>query len=144
MPRPGSTVIHPELLASAADWSARGQVDTCTITRRTEVAWDPETNTDTPTWTTVWTGTIRLQDVQPFGGARTGGFGDEPVTTSSYFAVIADTATDIRVEDVVTIDSSADPDLIGRTLRVTESLVDSFHVHRRLVLEDAATPEGEA
>lgn len=143
MPRPGSTVLHPRMLGTAADWSARGQVDTCTITRTAGSTWDPETNADTPTTDTVYEGTIRLQDVQPFGGGRVVGFGDEPVTTSSYFAVIHDTAADVRVEDVVTIDTSADPALVGRTLRVTESLVDSFHVHRRLVLEDATTPEGD-
>lgn len=143
MPRPDSQVIHPDLLATAQAWSGRSRIDTCTITRPGVSTWDPETNSSSDGTTTVYDGPIRMQDVQPFGGSRTTGFGGQAVTTSSYFAVIDADAAEIRIEDIVTFTDSADPDLIGRSLRVTEVLVDTFHTHRRLVLEEAATPAGD-
>lgn len=142
MPRPASRTIHPDLLSTARRWSAVSMIDVCTISRRTGTSYDPVTNDDVATATTIYQGRCRIQDVQPFGGARVQQFGGRPVTTSGYFAVLPADAAQVRIEDTVTITASADPQLVGRSMRVTEVLVDTFHAHRRLLLEDMSTPTG--
>jgi hypothetical protein len=142
MPRPGTPVIHPSMLDTVTGWAARGRIDECVITREGPAVWDPDTNVDTAATATVYEGSILIQDVRPSSESRSQPFGDQPVVTSSYFASIDAAAADIHVEDIVTVTASADPDLLGRTLRVTEVRLDSFHVRRRLLLEETTTPTG--
>lgn len=62
--------------------------------------------------------------------------GEEPVTQRTYDVTLPSSASGIEVDHVLTVSESADPDLVGRPLRVRNVMVASVHVQRRLVVED--------
>lgn len=109
---------------------------TCTITRAGagERVFDVETNDYTePTPTTVYTGPCKVRRTARSGddvdaGERRLREQDLEVT------VPADTAVD--ESDAVTVTASPDPDLVGKTLRVTDVLSDDWQVNRRLAVEE--------
>lgn len=143
MPRPGSGIFHPDFFTTGQQWSKRSMIGEVVITRQGEPVYDPVTNTTSDGTTTVWSGPARMQDVQPFGGSSVQQFGDQPTTTSGYFAVIPLETPEIRIEDIVTWTTAEDPEAVGRAMRVTEVLVDGYPHGRRLRIEEATTPAGD-
>jgi len=106
-------------LARGRAMAEAGMTTTCTITRVTGETTNPVTAVITPTTVTVYSGKCRMQQrsVDPSQEQPGQAFVrlvpfelQLPVTTS----------TGIRAEDLVTVTASEhDPDLVGRTFRVT-------------------------
>ncbi len=67
--------------------------------------------------------------------------GEGPVTQRTYDVTLPSTASGIEVDHVLIVSQSADPDLVGRPLRVRDAKVASVHVQRRLVVEDTSVVE---
>lgn len=125
MPLPNARVIGPR-------WSAhhRPVVDAtltgeCTIrhpaAKPTPGDLDPETGTypDTGQATPHFTGACRVQVLLTDSRVETAG---DQVTVAGYLVVVSQTATEVRVGDIVAItavDDNGSPALAGRELRVT-------------------------
>lgn len=112
-------------------------VDSCTITRSTgEVgALDPATGLQTPTApTTVYTGKCRVQTYEAQEARPASG---QHVFSVQRYSVHIPAGTQVRVDDQVTISSATlDPDLTGRTYRVTGLLHKTFATANRLLVEE--------
>jgi hypothetical protein len=109
--------------------------DRCTIRQPGSTAFDAGTYTST-TGAVVYEGPCR---VHPQGRSdAVVQAGEEPVTQRTYDVTLPSSASGIEVDHVLTVTESADPDLVGRPLRVRDAKVASVHVQRRLVVEDTS------
>lgn len=147
MPLRNSRLLHPrfhdELRRSAV--GDAGLPDHGTITRAGvgDGTIDPDSTWVPPAPTTVYEDDLRVQP-EPTQD-RVVVVGDRAVTLHRYRASIRWDANQVLVDDVLTLDRSADPQLIGRPLVVRDVTYDTFQVRRYLLLEDhpeLATPEG--
>jgi hypothetical protein len=110
-------------------------LDTCTVKRRTGTSTDPETGVVTATFTTVYSGTCKIQ--QSLSQAS------NPVAGEHQYTV-QDTRWDtpvgsgpFAVNDVVTITAAAeDAQLVGRQFRVTELFNKSLATAQRCRVEE--------
>ena len=110
--------------------------DVCTITRAStsEPTFDPDTGTyTTPAPTTLYSG-IACR-AAPFTGDRVVQAGEEPVTLRFYNVTLPVTTTGIEVDDLIAVTTSADPDLVGTSLRVRDSRASSMGAQRRVTAE---------
>jgi hypothetical protein len=90
-------------------------------------------------------GTVDMQTVPVYQGAaqvlkpeavqRPEVIGAKPVEVSSFQATIPHDV-DVRKRDLLTVDGSYDPTLVGRTFRVVEVRRSEWLVNRKLTLED--------
>lgn len=122
----------------------RGQVlaealmqDSCTITRAGGgSSFDPATGTYTdPASTTVYTGKCRVKPRNLVD--RTVQAGEQQVSLWPFEVSVPVSATDVDLDDVVTVTGSIDPSLVGRTLRVRSVARGTFLTARRLDCEEA-------
>lgn len=149
MPLPNSRLLHPrfhENLRRSAVGDA-GLPDGCLVERTSTTApvIDPDTAAMTVTdSTTVFAGPCRVQADATQDSTVV--IGDQAVALHRYRASIPHDAPQILVDDVFTVTSSADLQLIGRPLVVRDVHYDTFQVRRYLLLEDhpqTATPGEE-
>lgn len=131
---------------TAAEVATRGQAlaeslmtDTCTITRAGagERTFNATTNSYTdPADTTVYTGACRVKP-SALSGNTTAQAGEREVSLWPYSVSIpfAETA---ELDDVVTVTASADPSLVGRTLRVRSVARGTYLTARRLDCEEVS------
>lgn len=129
-------LIGPLELAGLRDLAEQAMPDLCTITRPGERgAYDRETNTHAPsTDTEVWSGRCRVAR----GGlaavdADTGGLAE---TLGRYTVHLPHDVDPVEIGDVVTVDESTDPLLIGQFLTVTSVPPSSIHAQRSVEVED--------
>lgn len=134
MPRPGSRVIP-------SGWEARHRpvaegTHTATITFRRPAAapvFDPATGTTTRPTVTVYTGPCRIQEL-PREHVVTDPA--QRITIRRYMVSVPIAATNLRVDDVGTVDTANDASLPGRPLRVTDVLRGSLTFERNLTCID--------
>lgn len=136
MPLPGARVIHPRLHESVRSvQSDRGLPDECTITRPDGGALNPGTLIWTPNAPVVYTGPCRVQLLPP-GRVFVNQHGDASVSVVRYSASLPWDTTDIAVDDVLTVTTSKDPKMIGRSFVVYNVTVDTFGSRRFVDLID--------
>lgn len=92
-------------------------VDACSIQRRTGGTFDPGTGTYGPGGgTTIYAGRCRVSP-SPSMGQRVQ-VGEEAVVDQARWVFLPREATGVKVEDIVEVTASEDPDIIGRELTV--------------------------
>lgn len=109
---------------------------TCTITRpgAGERVFDPDANAYTdPTPTSVYTGPCKVRRTDRSGNDTQAG---EQTLRLQDLEVTLPADTAVAEGDVVTIDSSPDPALVDKTLRITDVLSDDQQVNRRCLVEE--------
>ena len=113
--------------------------DTCTITRANgEPTYNPSTLTyTTPTPTTVYTGKCRVKP-SVLSGNTTVQAGEERVALWPFSISVPFSATDVELDDIVTVTSSADASLVGRPLRVRSIARGTNVTARRLDCEETS------
>lgn len=133
-----SSAIEAELLTLQAEAEAR-MVDACTIRRTTDAdpIIDPVTLQLTPVYTTVYTGKCRLRQ----GGAmsREREAGERISIGIGVMVSIPVATTGVQVGDEVRVTTSRDPELVGKTFRVTALERQTDTTARRLECEEAQT-----
>lgn len=139
MPLPNSGLIHPRfhqnLRRSAV--GDRGLPDACLIERPSTTAptIDPDTAAMTMTaGTTVFAGACRVQPEATQDSTVV--IGDQATVLHRYRASIPHDAPQVLPDDVLTVQSSTDLQLVGRPLVVRDVHYDTFQVRRYLLLED--------
>lgn len=122
-------------LAAAAAYAKRLQAASCVITRSGgEGTFDPETGQVTdPQPVEVYDGPCQ---VLPTGADRVVDFAEQPTSLRQYDVTLTGLAEDVRVEDTVTVASTADSRLDGMTLRVLDVKKSSLPTNRRLACEE--------
>lgn len=114
-------------------------VDEATITRNGgEAVFDPVTGTYTdPADSTIYTGPCRVQVGAP--SVTTPEAGGDVLSVLRLTVQVPVSATGIQVNDVVTITAAThDPDLEGKTYRVTGTHAKTHATARRLEVEEVA------
>ena len=126
--------------------TARGQrfaehlmTDTCTITRANgDPTYNPSTLTYTPaTPTTVYSGKCRVKP-SVLSGNTTVQAGEERVALWPFSVSVPFSATDVELDDIVTVTASADASLVGRPLRVRSIARGTNVTARRLDCEETS------
>jgi hypothetical protein len=117
--------------------------DTCRITRASgEPVLDEETLELTETGETIYEGPCR---VRPQGSQED----DQPVgdlheTLGPYVGTLPYDAEGVLVDDYLTVLSSSDADMVGRSFQVRHIGLSSWQIDRRVGLEDREQPKGTA
>lgn len=115
-------------------------VDTCTINEPSDVAFDPEEGTYTDMiGDEVYSGSCW---VRPTGGDRVVDVGEGVQSLRLFNVTLPWDTTGVTLNHLVTVNTSDDPHLIGRVLRVVDVQGGSDTAYRRLVCEDTLTVEG--
>lgn len=138
MPRPGTPVVHPRMLDSLRTVAQGAQSGTCQLLRPSDAppALNPSTLAYEPGPPVVlWSGPCRVQP-QSRSGAQVVDAAGEQVTLSGYQVTVPISAGQVVVDDLVLITASADPQLVGRTLRVTDVSYGDLQAERHLDCED--------
>lgn len=122
-------------LAGLRSTSESALPDTCTINRP---ATGGTLNTATGQWTPssateIYDGACRIRPVTSADQSVV--FGDEQITRQRYVGTFPHDITRLRIDDVVTVTDSSDPDIDQRTFRVVVVSSGSFHIDRRAGLE---------
>lgn len=124
--------------ASARRRLERWLTDTCTITGPDERDYDPATHRYTTTaGDPVYTGACRL--TRSGTSDRVVLAGEGPVSLRLFDLTLPWDTTGLAVNQIVTITSSDDPQLDGRTYRVVDIQGNSETAYRRVVVEDTLT-----
>lgn len=111
--------------------------DACTVKRLTGSASDPDTGVVTPTYTTVYTGRCKVQQV-PSGAQST--VGEATITQSPLTLHIPASATGPTTDDIATITACVlDPELVGRVFHLTAPAHKSFATARRLPMSEVTS-----
>lgn len=113
--------------------------DTCTIRRPGAPVFDAATGAYTTPDTTVYTGKCRVR-------TRSVGFlrdrlveaGEEQVSLWPYIVAVPMSVTGVQVSDVVTVDTSGDPALVGVAMRVRVATLGTNANARKLDCEQIA------
>lgn len=118
-----------------AHHQSRWATASCTISRPAgDPVFDPATGTYTdPVSITVYSGPCQ---VAPVGADRVVQFGEQPTSLRQYDVTIVGLAEAVQVEDLVTVSSSADPQLDGLELRALDVKKGSLPTNRRLTCEE--------
>lgn len=108
---------------------------TCTIGRAGPGTYDPVTmQYGDNTSTLIYSGPCRVQ--QRTSAETTADVVGQQVTTRSYLVAVQYDAGQVEVDDIVTVTDSADAQLTGRRLRVTDVQYGSAQWQRDLYCED--------
>lgn len=139
-------------IAGMRDTSASALPDTCTITRPGgDFTLDAVTLDSEPAdAVTVYAGVCR---VRPRGSQEQDSqVGDLHETLGPYVAtlpalvshegVTAGDPNDVRVDDYLTVVTSTDPSMVGRSFQVRHVGWSSWQIDRRIGLEDREQPQG--
>lgn len=112
--------------------------DTCTISRRTGEATDPNTGQITPTYAGVYTGKCRFQ--QRSAASRETDVGEATLLLRRMELQLPMAVTGVQVDDVVTADASVlDPDLPGRQFVVRDLAHGTHKTARRIGIQEATS-----
>lgn len=111
-------------------------VDTCTIRTSVAPAFDPDAGYSDDTGDTVYSGRCW---VRPYRDRRVVEVGEDVTTLHLYTVRLPWDTTGVEVDQLVTVDTSDDPHMIGRVLRVVDVQGGSATPDRRLVCEDTLT-----
>lgn len=103
------------VLARAQAAAERRMFDACTIRRITGAVADPDTGRETPTYTVLYTGKCRIQ--QATAQAQREDVGEDHQLLLRLEVQLPTSVTGLQVGDQVTVTSSLDADLVGRTFR---------------------------
>ncbi|MET0416384.1 MAG: DUF6093 family protein [Actinoplanes sp.] len=106
-----------DLVAEAQAFAEEGMVDTCTIQHVTGENTDADGNV-TPTYSTVYTGSCRVQQQQPYAERNDAGQAYQLLLRLEIQLPMS--VTGISPDDVVTIVTSRDADLVGRQFSVRD------------------------
>lgn len=113
-------------------------VDACTIKRVTNSSTNDNTAVVTPTYSTVYSGKCRVQQVVPV--SRPHDVGEAAVWLQRLTLQLPMSVTGIASDDLVTVTASAlDPDLVGRTFHVRELGHKSHMTSRRVQIEEVTS-----
>lgn len=105
-------------------------VDTVTITRPTAGSFDANTGRHTTgTLSTIYTGKARLA---PTRGPREMALGEEIVAMRDTDCYIPIGSPAPRRDDLITVNTSRDPQNVGRVFRITDVRVGSYTASRQL------------
>lgn len=107
-----------DLLAEAQAFAEEGMVDTCTIQHPTGETLDPVTDQVTPTYSTTYAGVCRIQQQQPY--AERNDAGQQYQLLLRIEVQLPVRVIGIFPDDVVTIVTSRDADLVGRKFSVRD------------------------
>lgn len=138
MPRPGSTVVHPRMLDHLRPIPESAMAGTCELQRPAggEQVLDDTTGTyDAAAPSVLWTGPCRVQprSRSVVSDVEAGG---EMVTLADYQVTVPVSATAVGVDDLVHVLTSVDPQLAGKTLRITDVATGDYQLERQLTCED--------
>lgn len=111
-----TVVFHPAHVQRVQAWAESLMCDQCTVSAVTRIDVDPETGKETPVVRVIWSGKCRVQSDGGVGGDNTdtGGKMNEWLQRIDFPMA----ASGLDTDQVVTITSSVNPDLIGRTYRM--------------------------
>jgi Family of unknown function (DUF6093) len=112
-------VSRETVIARAQAAALQGMVDTCTVTRRTDVSTNPETGVVAAIYASIYTGPCKVQ--QRAGVARPETIGEAEVFLSRLELHVPVSVVGIASDDLVAITASPhDADLVGRVFHVRE------------------------
>lgn len=142
MPRPGTKLIHPDLLDTVRPTIELGMTGTCRITTPgVGGTIDPVTKVFTPNeGTDIYTGECWTQPQNRSAEQRTV-FAEDVETTSRYTAAIPIGAPVPSIGDRFQVLTSSDDELAGRVLWIADVSFDDFGTRRPLSLVDRQ-PQG--
>lgn len=127
-------MLTDDELAGMATCSAAALPDVGTITRPAGGTLNTSTGVHTPAAGSVaYQGAMRVRPPTPAEIDIL--FGDREVTKQRYVGTLPRTAVGVRVDDRLVVTSGSDPQLLGRSMRVTTVSTGSFHIDRRIGLE---------
>jgi Family of unknown function (DUF6093) len=110
-------------------------IDACTVQRVTGSATNDTTGVVTPTYSTIYTGKCRVQQVVPI--AKPANVGEAAVWLQRLVLQLPMSVVGIQSDDLVTITASVlDGDLVGRTFHVRELGHKTHATARRVQLEE--------
>lgn len=111
-----AAVFHSACVQRVQSWAESLMRDQCTVSAVERIDVNPETGKETPALRTIWSGKCRVQSDGGVGGDNTdtGGKLNEWLQRIDFPAY----ASGLDADQVVTITSSVNPDLIGRTYRM--------------------------
>jgi hypothetical protein len=113
-------------------------VDACTIQRVTGSSTNDTTGVVTPTYSTIYSGKCRVQQVVPI--AKPAHVGEAAVWLQRLVLQVPMSVTGIASDDLVTITASLlDADLVGRTFHVRELGHKTHMTARRVQLEEVTS-----
>jgi hypothetical protein len=112
-------VSRDALVARGRIAAEAGMRDSCTIRRASGGTTNPVTGLPTQPYTTLYTGRCRVQQVT--ASASPADVGEDHVLLLGLVVQLPMSVTGLEVGDQITIDASADPDLVARVLLI-ESL----------------------
>jgi hypothetical protein len=113
----------------------RLMVDACVIKRLTGSSTDNDTSIITPTFTTLYTGKCKVQ--QGSAAASPSTVGEAVILTDQLTLHIPAAQTGVTTDDIATVTASAlDPDLVGRSFRLTGLAHKSFLTARRFTMDE--------
>lgn len=124
------------LLARGQAAAERGMVDACTITRTRVTSTNEDTGHQATTTTTVYSGRCRTQQHSP-SGVRPTNAGEKHQLQLPNELQLPVSVTGVRTGDIVTITSSRDADLVGRTFKARELMHKTDATSRRIGIEEA-------
>lgn len=130
---------------SALDALARGRaaaealmVDACTIKRLDTQTTDSETGQVTNTYTEIYSGKCKVQRSGLVSVARPQQVGQAQLYTSTLELHVPMSVTGANADDLVSIDTSMDPDLVGRDLHLRELAHKTYATARRFGLTEVS------
>lgn len=113
----------------------RAMADTCVIRRPSgSGTTNPVTGVPSQTYTTLYTGSCRMQQSSP-GGQRVD-VGEDSVLLQPFVLSVPIAVTGIRPGDQATVTTSLDPDLVGRVFLVKAVTHKTNATARRLGVEE--------
>lgn len=128
-------MINSAELAAMRETSESAMPDTCTITRAGAADIDPVTGVYSGTPSTVFSGACRVRQYSNSQDAVVM-VGDLDETLARYVLTVPASATGVAIDDVVTVSSTNDSDLDGRSFYVSHIPRQSWLTDRRLIIED--------
>lgn len=142
MPRPGTPVVHPQMLAAIRPVAEAAMTGTGRLLRPSgeQGSYDPALMQLTPSEPElVWEGECRYQP-RSDTSARDIPAGGRPMTISRNQLTLPWAAAEAHVDDVWEMTSSADPTIVGKRFRVTNVTFGEHQAERHLTVEDYETP----
>ncbi len=142
MPRPGTPVIHPQMLDAIRPVAEAAMRGTCRLLRPSgpPLVMDEETLRLRPRPTELlWEGPCRYQPRSDTTN-RTLQAGERPVTTTQNQLTIPWSAPEAHVDDEIEMCTSADPTVIWKRFRVVNVAFGEYQAERHLSVQDYETP----
>jgi len=110
-------------------------VDTCTVTRLTDQAFDDTDGSYSDTTSEIYSGVCRVQAIRSLLSTEADAAG-RVVTTVTATVQLPEATTGVQVDDVVTVDTSQGSGVAGRVFRVRQVEHKTHASMRRLTVEE--------